>query len=183
MSWSLKPYIPDGYLFEGQMVWPSTDIEIPDIKKFVESVSIRKRSKYVNKYTGFETKKYQIEGDTDIISFNINLIGILPKYLADLFLRLANATNGAGMIIMFYDDWITGTEVSPVTYYCRWTNAGDFVDSSALLSGGNLQLISYGLPSELPVEEYQDVINTPASGLEWQDHIDVGTNTEYQRTI
>jgi len=182
MSYTLKPIIPDGYTFDGELVFNSTEIEIPStFKNYVENLTLSIEGQYSNKYTGFETKKYSLnENDTKFLS--ITLVNDLPRWLCDLLQNLAIAMNGEGMILEFVDDWITGTIAVPQAYNCRWVNAGDFTDNSELLCGASIDLIVYLLPSDIPVEWYQKVVDTPLSGLEWVYNIDdIGVDFIYYR--
>jgi len=164
MSWTLKPKTPTGDTFSGQMVWNSTVIEIPTtFKEYVESVEHTIKSQYINKYTGFETKKYSIR-DSSEHHFSIMLVGDLPRWVRDLLHVLAISMNGAGMILQFDDTWITST--TSTVYDCRWINAGDFVDNSELLNGASMELISYDSVESIDVDEYQKVISDP--GIEWE---------------
>jgi len=154
MAWTLKP-TADGVAFGGETVWPSTYLEISDsFKYYVESVSYKTNNQYVNKLTGFVTKKYKVN-DADKIYIDITLAGNIPHWLVDALFSLAQSMNGAGMILQFKDDWINGTESVPITYDCRWTNSTDFVDSSSLLSGASMQLLAFNVSPEIVIEDYQ----------------------------
>lgn len=143
MSWTFKPMVPVGYSFSGDMVYNSTEIEIPDsIIKNIDSVNHEIRSMYSVKLTGFETVLYQITDSSEHL-FSIMFVGNLSRWIGDLLTRLAVAMNGAGMVLQFKDTWITGTDASPVTYYCRWINAGDFVDSNILYGGASMNLHTF----------------------------------------
>ena len=145
MAWTFKPKIPDGYSFSGDMVYNSTEMEVPDtIIKHINSVEHEIRSMYSVKFTGFETVLYQVTDSSEHF-FSIMFVGDLSRWICDLLTRLAVAMNGAGMVLQFQDTWITGTDASPVTYYCRWLNAGDFVDSNLLLTGASMKLHTFTL--------------------------------------
>ncbi len=180
MAWTLKPLIPSGYSFDGEIVYPSENLEVDTtFKQYVENVRHKIRPQFQNRYTGFETKKYRVADSSEHV-FNIMLVGNLPRWLQQLLNRLAVAVNGAGMVLQFDDTWMTTD--SSIIYHCRWVNAGDFVDNSILLQGGSIDLISYttGTIEALPgIAEYQRNISNP--GLEWQRNISTGT--EYQRVI
>ena len=172
MAWALLPRTPTGATYDGNLVWNSTNIEIPDtFRQYVESINHSIKPMYINKYTGFETKKYYIR-DSSEHRFMIMLVGNLPRWLQEALKRLAIAMNGAGMILQFLDNWVTGTDASSTTYNCRWVNAIDFVDNSELLCGGSMELVSFTLPADISIDEYQKVIDVPASGLQWDLHID-----------
>ena len=171
MSWSLKPKIPDGYSFDGEIVYTTTGIEIsPLLKGYIESINLTGINQYDNKYTGFESKKYQIANSNEK-RIQIMLVGNLPRWLCDSLESLAKAINGAGMILHFYDDFFTGTTESAITYECRWLNAGDFVDNSEILCGGSIELYAFDSTNTVTVTEYQKVISDPVGGLEWQYNI------------
>ncbi len=186
MAWALKPKFPTGTTFDGEMVWTSTDIEIPleDFKNYVENIRHKINSQFENKYTGFETNKYKVQNSDEKL-FRIMLVGNLPRWLQDALHRLAIAMNGAGIILQWKDDFFTGTTSSPVTYEARWLNAGDFVDNNELLCGGSMELLAYDSDNVVTYTEFQKVIATPASGLEWTLHIDdaSGTDHVYYRVI
>ena len=132
MSWTFKPVINTGFSFSGDMVYNSSEIEVPDsVIKYINSVDNDIQSMYLDKYTGFETVKYQVR-DSSLRHFSINFVGNMPRWVRDLLCELAIAVNGAGMVIQFRDTWVTGTDAVPVVYYCNWLNAGDFVDSNVL---------------------------------------------------
>jgi hypothetical protein len=141
--WTLKPKLTDGASFNGELVWPSTNLEIKyGFKLYVENVKVTFKNKFDLKYTGFESKKYKIQNGNEKL-FDIMLVGDLPRWLQDALLRLAIAMNGSGMILQFYDDWVTGTELVPITYEGRWLNAADFVDNNELLCGGSIRYLAY----------------------------------------
>jgi len=184
MSWTFKPVINTGFSFSGDMVYNSSEIEVPDsVIKYINSVDNDIQSMYLDKYTGFETVKYQVR-DSSLRHFSINFVGNMPRWVRDLLCELAIAVNGAGMVIQFRDTWVTGTDAVPVVYYCNWLNAGDFVDSNVLLSGANMELDSFSLPGATVITEYQKMIDIPANNLEWQYNIsNVGVDEEYYRVI
>ena len=180
MTWALKPKLPTGSTFDGEMVYNSVELEVPaTFKKYVETVGHTIKSQYINKYTGFETKKYSIRNSSEH-HFRIMLVGDLPRWMRDLLHVLAIAMNGAGMILQFDDTWITTT--GSTIYDCRWVNAGDFVDNSELLNGASMNLVSYSSTLAITVTEFQKVINDP--GLEWALQIDeAGADNVYYRVI
>jgi hypothetical protein len=184
MAWALKPKLPDGAVFGNEIVYQSTVVEISDtFKLYVISIQQATNNQFVNKATGFETDRYK-KNDADKISIDITLAGNIPHWLEDALKVLAQSMNGAGMILQFLDDWVNGTVLQPVTYDCRWVNAGDFVNSSTLLSGATMQLLAFNVSPPVVIEEYQKVIDIPASTLEWIYNINSGPGiTEYQRVI
>ncbi len=171
MTWSLKPKIPDGFSFDGELVYSSTSIEIsPLLKGYIQSINLAGMDQFDLKYTGFESKKYKVANSNEK-SIRIMLVGNLPRWVCDSLESLAKAVNGAGMIIQFYDDFFTGTEASPITYECRWLNAGDFVDNSELLCGGSIELFAFDSTNTVDIEVYQKVISNPVGDLEWELNI------------
>ncbi len=184
MAWALKPAIPDSITFGGELVYPATDIEVPDdFREYVENACFEIKPQFINKMTGFETKKYKTDTPSEV-KMSIMMVGNLPRWLQQNLQRLAIAVNGAGLEIQFLDNWISGTDSSSITYNCRWENAGDFVDNSELLCGGSLLLHAFGVTALTEITEYQKVINTPASGLEWDLQMDDAAATEiYYRVI
>ena len=143
-AWAIRPVLPSGASFTGQIVHNMTNVTIPNtLKRYVDSVTISESDAYLNKYTGFETKKYRIgnaTGATVDASLSIMLVGDLPRWLMGLFESLARGCNGAGMELEFYDDWISSTQ-----YTGRWVNAADFVDNSELLCGGSIDLAVFDM--------------------------------------
>lgn len=138
-AWAIRPVLPSGYLFAGQLVYPMTAVTIPNtLKKYVESIELIEANEYMNKYTGFESKKYRVEntaGTAINTSISIMLVGNLPRWMSDLFQSLARGCNGAGMHLEFYDDFATTGQ-----YTGRWVNAADFVDNSEALCGGSIDI-------------------------------------------
>jgi hypothetical protein len=178
MTWALKPVIPDSIVFGGEMVYPSTNIEIPDtFRNYVEHARFEVKPQFINKMTGFETKKYKT-GFVSEAKFSIMLVGNLPRWLQQSLHRLAISMNGAGMVLQFKDNWISGTDASPVTYECRWNIAGDFVDNSELLCGGSMELHAFGITAQTVIAEFQKVINIPTPDLQWDYQIDDSAATE-----
>ena len=143
-TWALRPILPRSTTFNGQIVFPMTGLYVPNsLKRYVESVDLTMGSGLLNKYTGFETAKYRSDSDNQlytIATLAIMLVGDLPRWLQRLMLNLAKGCNGAGMELEFYDDWATMKQ-----YTGRWTNAGDFVDSSELLCGGSIQFSAFSI--------------------------------------
>lgn len=170
MAWMLRPKLPSTATFSGQIVYNSTGFEVDtSLRKYIDSAGFEIISPYVIKNTGFNKKKY-MTSDMSTINYSIMLVGNLPFWMHQTLIRLAIAMNGSGMIMEFRDSFLSGTLDSPVTYNCRWTNAGDFVASSELLHGGSIELIAYTLPEDegRGVDfEYESVIDAPASGYEW----------------
>lgn len=142
---TLQAVLPAGSTFSGQLVYNSTDNFIDSgIKHFIESISITYMSKYVNKYTGFETKKYRIRNmdfsyDVDA-EVDVMFTGDLTKKYQNLLRNLANSVLGGGMQIKFTDDI-----ASDKHFTGRWVNSGDFVDNTELLCGASLQLLAFNV--------------------------------------
>ncbi len=183
MTAALVPIVPEGHVYDaGQITFPATAIEIEsDFKHFVESCSIDILPMYRMKYRGgAKAKKYKVQ-DSNLISIDIMLVGTLPRRLHERLYELAIAVNGGGMPLNFYDDFIMGSESSPVTRQCRWVNAGDFVENNVLLNGGSIELMAYDTPLDIPTTAYQEVIDSPTSGLYWIENINHAT--AYQEVI
>jgi len=172
MTYQLKPKLPTGATYgSGQITFPTTNIEVSsDFKNYVETIDIEIRPMYIMKYDGFDAKKYKAH-EENIRSIDIMLVGNLPRFLHEQLYQLAIATNGAGIAIEFYDDFATGTDASPISYTCRWVNAGDFVESNVIQNGGSIQLIAFDAPEDVVFAEYQETIDVPASTLDWQENI------------
>lgn len=142
MAWLMKSIIPSGASFDGQISYDSTTIIVPDdLVRYIESIDIREIPKYINKYTGAETKKYRIansSGDDIDTEIRISLVQSLPRYLFNILYSLANAINQGGMQL-YYDDTI----VSDYQYTCRWVNAADFTESNVLVGNCSIDLLSW----------------------------------------
>ena len=139
MANTFTPTILD--TFDAQQVWATSGFAIPDISDYMESMSILHRSKFVVKMTGFESTKHiagATTGNNLLVNINLTLVGSLPRWLMQALRRLAEGCNGAGMELIFRDDWWTNYQ-----YWCHWTNAGDFSENTELLCGGTMQLESW----------------------------------------
>ena len=121
-----------------------TNLEIPNtLSRYVEEVQIVYAQRYVNKFTGFETKKHRFRsssGSDQEADVSIMLVGDLPRWLCGLLCELAKGCNGAGMRLELYDDWISDKQ-----YTGLWANAGDFVDNSELLCGASMYLKAFDI--------------------------------------
>lgn len=141
-TWALRLVLPAGASFNGQIVWPMTNIEFPNtLKKYTQSVRIVEHSNNLTKHTGFESKKYRIAASTGTdydIDLSIMLVGDLPRWACELLRDMAVGANGGGIEIQFYDDWITDYQ-----YRGRWVNAGDFVDNSEALCGASIDILAF----------------------------------------
>lgn len=142
MAWIMKSILPGGSSFDGQISYASTTIVVPDdLIRYIESIDILEIPKYINKYTGSETKKYRIANasgndiDTEI---NIALVSNLPRYLFNILFSIANAINQGGMQLYFDD-----TIVSDYQYTCRWINTADFTESNVLVGNCSIDLLSW----------------------------------------
>lgn len=169
MSYVLRPALYDGATFSGQLVYPTTVYEVDErLLKYIESISYSINDQYVVKNTGFEKKKYKQNGGS-IKEISIILVGNLPFWMHEILIQLAISVNGAGMLIEFKDTIIAGTPDNPVVHDCRWVNAGDFVGNNELLNGGTIQLVVYSQETIYTPSggEFQKVIDTPVSDLEW----------------
>lgn len=138
-AWALRAVLPSGASYNGQMVHDMTSLTIPNtFKKYVQQVSFDIPGGVLDKYSGFETKKFRVQNDTGVKlagSVNIMMVGNLDKWMQFHLVSLAKGCNGCGMHIEFYDDWMTDTQ-----YTGRWVNAGDFVDTSEILCGASIDL-------------------------------------------
>ena len=115
------------------------NLEIPyDFKRMIDSVEFKESSKYIIKNTGFEFTKHQVgafaSGEIHT-SVNIRTCGDMPLYMTDLLKRMAYGCNSAGMILEFYDDWITD-----IVYTGRWINAGEIVENSVMHGAATIEL-------------------------------------------
>ena len=137
MANTFTPYVSGS--FSGEMIWNLTSYAVPDtIKKQLESVAIEYRDTHVLKMTGFDTYKYRaraIDTTEAFVDIDIMFVGRMDMRYTDQMRRLAAGCNGAGMQLLFRDDWITDR-----VYTGRWVNAGDFVESSALVAGMSMRL-------------------------------------------
>jgi len=141
-TWAFRPVLPAGSSFAGQTVYNMTAVEVPNtLLYYVDSLGIEYADIYINKMTGFETKKYRVKNTTGTsvqASLQLTLVGSLPRWLQQLFITIAKGCNGGGMQVDLYDDWATQKQ-----YTCRWINAGDFIDNSELLCAGSLDLEAF----------------------------------------
>jgi len=142
MAWILQAFLPAGSSFDGQIVYGSPTIEIPDdLIRYIESIDISETPKYINKYTGGESKKYRIansSGDDINTEISIALVSKLPRYLFNILFSLASAINQGGMQLYFRD-----TIVSDYIYSCRWINTADFSESNVLVGNCSINLLSW----------------------------------------
>jgi hypothetical protein len=170
MAYMLRPKLPTGSSFTGQIVYNSTDFEVDTtLRNYIESAEYEVISPYIIKNTGFDKKKYKVT-DGGVKRFSIFLVGNLSFEMHQILLRLAIAVNGAGMILEFRDSFLTGDLDTPITYNCRWVNAGDFVANSELFYGGSIDLVTYTLPENEGRSisyVFDSVVDAPASGHEW----------------
>ena len=143
-NWTFRASVPTGVSFTGQMPYKMAGYEIvDDIKKSIQSISIRRANRYIVKHTGFEYIKYKaanvaVDGDSNLVSIEIMFIGNMERWAHDMLRRLAIGVNGSGMPIEFFDDI-----ASSYTYKGYWVNAGDFVESSEILCGASMVLECY----------------------------------------
>jgi len=140
MANAFTPNIPEA--FDGEMVFNMESYVVADtFSKYVESMSIVHRPKFVVKRTGFEGYKHLIHkhsGNDVLVDIMIVLNGGMPRWLMQQLTQLAKGVLGAGMELAFRDDWW-----SSYTYTCRWVNASDFVENSTLSNGGTMELQSW----------------------------------------
>ena len=182
MTWLFKPDIPDTESFDGQMVYNIEDIEINETdKKYISSVGYKILGRNITKNTGFESITFQHKDLIEVL-YIFTWSSDLPHYLKNQLHRLAIGLNGTGAGLKFQDNFIAGTESTPIIYTCRWKNAGDFVDNSEILCGGKMKLLSYLPSTQVIILEYQKVIDIPVSTLQWQFKINDGDADEvYER--
>ena len=130
-TWLLRAVAPDDYTFNGEMVYPVTNYEIPyEFKRQIDSVNIEEEPRFNLKINGFEYVQHQInskETATIIAKIGIQTVGTLPMWLCDRLKRFAYGANGAGIFVEFYDDWITN-----FIYTGRWVNAGEVTENSMI---------------------------------------------------
>lgn len=131
-----------GLTFSGDLIWTMSNFAVEDTAvKYIDSMELVHRSKFINKRTGFETTKHTI-ADTDSTAIYsdiaITFVGSLPRWLLSQLYQLAVGVNGAGMEILFRDNFW-----SYYQYSCRWSNAGEFVENSTLLGGAAMRLESW----------------------------------------
>jgi hypothetical protein len=139
-AWAIRPVLPSGVAFNGEIVYNSTLLDVPNtLKKHIESIEIRYSEYNLVKNTGFEHKKYRVKntGSTSAeAEMSIMLVGNLDRWVQSIFITIARACHGSGMLIEFFDDIATDKQ-----YIGRWVNAGDFVDNSELICGGSIDLV------------------------------------------
>jgi hypothetical protein len=128
-TWILRAVLPDGYTFNGEMVYPITDFEIPySFKNQIDRVEFKEAPRFNLKINGFEYVQHQIESietETIISKLSIQTIGSMPLWICDRLRIFSCGCNGSGMFLEFYDDWITN-----FIYTGRWINAGDIKENS-----------------------------------------------------
>jgi hypothetical protein len=140
MAATITPIFNGSY--SGEMIYNNTNFAVSDtFKKYVESLEIVYDG--INKVdnTGFSDVKY-LENTTNATntsgSISVMLVGDLPTWLMGQLTQLAKACIGGGMSLLFKDTWVSGNN-----YYCKWDNAGDFVENDELLCGGTMLLRFY----------------------------------------
>lgn len=123
----------------GEMVYPVTAYVVPiAARAYVDSVSVAYRSKFITKFTGFQSVRHVIEpttGTTILCEVAIAFTGDIPTATIHQLRALAHAVNGAGMDITFNDDWADN-----MAYTGKWINAGDFVESFEGHYGANIRM-------------------------------------------
>jgi hypothetical protein len=138
-TWLLRAVVPDDYTFNGEMVQPMVNYEIPyEFKRQIDSVSINEEPRFNLKINGFEYVQHQInskETATIIAKIGIQTVGTLPMWLCDRLRRFAYGANGAGIFIEFYDDWITN-----FIYTGRWVNAGQVTENSMINGSVSIEI-------------------------------------------
>ncbi len=175
-----KPVFPVGTTSEGLTLWPSKYMEIPDsFYIWMDTVNSSILPMYELQDTGFEIIKQRV--DQEVYRFNIMFSGRMSREAQEMFISFASATMGSGVDIEFKDVLEFGTFAVPIVFTCKWVNPGDFVKSNAILTGCAMQLV--GSVTEIfAVGDYQKVIATPPSNLEWDLKIlDVDADEIYIR--
>ena len=118
-----------------------TQFTVSDFKRYVESMSIVYSSIYDRITTGFSDTVYTINPTSNsftLAEIEINLVGDLTFSLMQQLTQLAKGVLSGGMSLIFDDDFATNNE-----YYCKWANAGDFVETNEVIGGGVLMLSVY----------------------------------------
>jgi len=140
MANTFTPLIENAFV--GDMVYNLSTMTVPDtIKKQIDTYVISYRPLHLAKHTGFDDFVYRIapiNSANAIIDLQIQFVGSMPIAYTDRLRRLAAGCAGAGVALLFRDDW-----VSNKIYTCRWSNAGDFVETSNNLSGAEMALESW----------------------------------------
>jgi hypothetical protein len=128
--------------YSGHIIYNATNYAIGDsFFNYIESLELVYDSIHDKKLTGFNDTKYlqnAVNATKTTGQIAITLVGDLPHWLMQQLAQLAKACMGGGMILRFTDTYITGDD-----YYCKWENAGDFVENNAVLAGGTVQLNYY----------------------------------------
>lgn len=179
MTVIFKPYLKDTDTFaSGQIVYPTPEITIDDwIIKSFSDITHTVSDLYEDKYTGFETTKYDVK-DNSIHDFEFTFTGDLPRWAVEQIRRMAISINGAGLAVYYYDT-IFDAAGDGYTYYTRWINAGDFQDNSEIRSGAKMVLRGFVENDIVVVTDYQKMIEVQP--LEWD--LQLSHTTEYVRII
>lgn len=154
--------------YSGHLIYNITNYTIGDnFKKYVESMDIVYTPIVEQLNTGFSDTKYQTNATAAVKltgSIAITLVGDLPHWLMLQLIQLAKATLSGGMTLSLADTWVSTSE-----YYCKWENAGDFVENNAVLAGGNMLLKFY---KAMPYSEFLDIVELE-NDFELQDDVEL----------
>lgn len=138
---AITPIFSGAYT-NGPLLYNVTNFTIGDnFKYYVESMEIVYDTIHDRKLTGFNDIRYlqnAINAQFCSGSIAITLVGDLPHWLMQQLVQLAKATLGGGMDLTFSDTFCTYD-----TYFCKWENAGDFVENNAVLAGGTMAFKFY----------------------------------------
>ncbi len=128
--------------YGGELVYEATSLLVDDdFIKYIESIEIVHDSTIDKQITGFSDVIYHLNSVTTEQKpgkLLVTLVGDLPKHRKQQLQQLAKACLGGGLSLFISDDIILGS-----VYYCKWENAGDFVENSELLCGGTIALQFY----------------------------------------
>jgi len=137
---SITPIFNGSY--SGELIYNIVNYCIDNsLFNYIENMEITYDNIFDKKLTGFNDVKYmdnsvsssKYSGDIAII-----FVGNLPHWIMQQLIQLAKACVGGGMTLYLDDTWATDKK-----YYCKWENAGDFVENNPVLSGGNMNLKFY----------------------------------------
>lgn len=131
-----------GLYTNGRLINNITNYTIGDnFKYYVESMEIVYDSIHDRKLTGFSDTIYlqnAVDAQFCSGSIAITLVGDLPHWLMQQLVQLAKSILGGGMDLYFQDTFCTYD-----SYFCKWENAGDFVENNSVIAGGTMALKFY----------------------------------------
>jgi len=186
MSWIFKPGVPpnESLIFNGQIVYPSTDLEISDTCiQYITGCTFVSTTQLEIKNTGFSSKAYLL-GTVKINTLQIS-ISSGSKTLVESVRSLVRGVNNSGLWVKFNDIFVTGTILNPILYYCRLKSFFDFSDNNILQSSCTLNFYaSDPNPTIEALLEFQKVIDIPISTLQWDLQIEnTSVLHEYARQV